>query len=881
MRAKGTIATIEMKAPQIKKRRCIPKSHFAAAVAAVLAAVALTYPTWTSPVPKGANTSLETQIAEATGLHLENGAVQWMERPPDEGFHVARTWYEVVFPARAGAQKPTDIYRLLVRTVDRKTIFAVRALKNLTSSPEGDEGELVVSSPFAAAATRALGRVRSISIFDFRAAPIAEETESILDRGMRRITNFLETGHADGVGKTTIRFVSAPESVRFSLQKETLRITWTDAHGNTDATTVRANSENTQSAKIIVTPTLRPRKRPVLWAVDTIRSLSFVGPGPIEWLEGRAFAARDFFRRTRYRMLGDSGEAPPEAPDTTPVLQTALNLPVGLEIGTPISTEVWPPPAFEPPIFTRRLAGEGAWRPTGPDFVKRLKNAPPTFYKSFVRPDRERPYVTVQLFAMDMRQLQFHMVGGIEDPQSTTGSAGDGKLPRKKEITERIVAAFNGAFKTEHGAYGMMVAKNVLLPPKADSATVATLDDGTALMGTWPEEMKTPTEMHSYRQNMDPLVENGVVNPKKRYLWGFTLGNDLTKMQTVRSGLCMTDKGYLIYAWGEDVTAQTLGIAMNAASCTYGLHLDMNPYHTAFIYYLFQQAADGERPTYEAVSAIPQTMYSPHRYVNGAPKDFFFLALKNTSPGPGWTADGLAQTVPAFLPSVFRKDEGGCRLTAVHLGRVSAHLTPGDIPEQLSPPDHTKENPSGNKTLLVDIDLGAWSPNRGQVVNDSVTVEPAKGAAVVGVDNFGVPILSAWPFDRAAPITDTLQGRWFPNENEARGDELIVGLGSKEDWIFIAEGPLSSVKSVLDAEGVSKKIYFPNGDEFRDTPRVFVRDEKGMIDQAGNRIRKTDMTATHLQFSAAPRPLGVRPLRSAFSAKVPAVSAKEEKNGPD
>ena len=45
---------------------------------------------------------------------------------------------------------------------------------------------------------------------------------------------------------------------------------------------------------------------------------------------------------------------------------------------------------------------------------------------------------------------------------------------------------------------------------------------------------------------------------------------------------------YRFYAWGDDVSATTLGKAMKMASCIYGMHLDMNPFHTGFVFLTFE-----------------------------------------------------------------------------------------------------------------------------------------------------------------------------------------------------------------------------------------------------------------------------------------------------
>src|SRR5258708_37997993 len=85
---------------------------------------------------------------------------------------------------------------------------------------------------------------------------------------------------------------------------------------------------------------------------------------------------------------------------------------------------------------------------------------------------------------MGLRQLDLDMEAGVEDPEPLTGPPGAGRIPRDPAVYRRVVAAFNGAFKTDHGHYGMMVHKRVLLPPVPGSATVVVLDDGRVGFGT-------------------------------------------------------------------------------------------------------------------------------------------------------------------------------------------------------------------------------------------------------------------------------------------------------------------------------------------------------------------------------------------------------------
>ncbi|HUT77936.1 MAG TPA: hypothetical protein VM285_09635, partial [Polyangia bacterium] len=483
----------------------------------------------------------------------------------------------------------------------------------------------------------------------------------------------------------------------------------------------------------------------------------------------------------------------------------------------------WPPVPLAPPVFERLRQGEGVWQPAVPEFAqsvldRELPEAPTAVYRTYLRTDRTRPYVRVHLFAIDTRQLELHMVGGLEDPQSTTGARGTGRLPRDPELLRLVLLAFNGAFKTEHGAYGMMVERTVLLPPQDGAATVATFEDGRLAMGNWPAGAPVPQEMVSLRQNMDPLVEDGVVNPRKRYLWGFTLGEDITNMNTIRSGICLTGAGTLVYAWGEDLTPRTLGVGMDAAGCVYGMHLDMNPYHTAFVYYGFPEDVNPKHPVFEAEVALSEMRYSPSRYVNGAPKDFFFMTVRRQGPGPGWSKEGLAQPAPAFVGAVFLKSEGDCELMAVDLLRTALETGAG----------------SGDDLLLADVSLGP-SPEESAATPAADALELADGVAVTGRRLIADGV--AEPADPGALV-------------------VAVGRGTG-NWLLVGRGPADELGRALVAAGVTAAVCRPaSGAE----PWLAVRRESAMTDFAGRPRSEAILRTSGLRVLARPVPLGGRRL---------------------
>jgi hypothetical protein len=189
----------------------------------------------------------------------------------------------------------------------------------------------------------------------------------------------------------------------------------------------------------------------------------------------------------------------------------------------------WPPVTI-PSIWKTLEPGEGVWQAPRLSWMKKLEVAgvdpssiPPAMLRTFVRPDPERPYTRVILVAMDMRQLDLDMEAGTEDPKPLTGGHGPGRIPRDPATYTRVVAAFNGAFKTEHGNYGMMVHKRVLLPPQPGAASIVVLSDDRVGFGTWADTHEIgrirgvdPSDIVSFRQNLDALVDQGEVNPMGR-----------------------------------------------------------------------------------------------------------------------------------------------------------------------------------------------------------------------------------------------------------------------------------------------------------------------------------------------------------------------------
>ena len=205
---------------------------------------------------------------------------------------------------------------------------------------------------------------------------------------------------------------------------------------------------------------------------------------------------------------------------------------------------------------------------------------------------------------------------------------------------------------------------------------VAVYRDGRTSMGSWrdpPDGVTTfeeewavaqiPADVVEMRQNLTSVVEGTEANPWRRWWWGAAPSNDDQQVLIHRSGMCLTSEGFMMYFWGKAMSSDALADAMLAARCVRGLHLDMNDRHTAFELYnvqpISQPFADLGRPVdreLEFEMNVPDSQNAYHmrgrklvrsmtpmrfpRYIQRDPRDFFYLTLRPTLPGPAIALSG-------------------------------------------------------------------------------------------------------------------------------------------------------------------------------------------------------------------------------------------------
>lgn len=615
----------------------------------------------------------------------------------------------VLFLSSETESSPKDVWRARVTVSPEGAPLNVAEVHNLTATAVGDDTTLVVNGRYGAFATVAFGQVQSVTLLDLSGEGSQNQTEKWLDRVMAAITNVQNTGTRSGVGRIDITLDQPAKRVGLALGSDALSIQLADddgPHVSRHAKFDFAKGElegdlgmHAQAARHLPKPI-------VFWAVDTVRAVPWIGAGPIAWLEEKVFSLKDSAKQVAFKMRGDDAEL--------------VTNPETLAGQTQKEGSSWPPPTVRS-IWKTLEPKEGEWAPPTAAWIKKFPilregDTPPSaFYATFVRPDEARPYSRVLMVAMDMRQLDLDMEAGSEDPKPLVGPPGIGRIPRDPAIAPRVSAAFNGGFKTEHGTYGMMVKRRVLLPAQPAAASVVVLKDGRFGMGTWGNTHDVggilnvnPADIVSFRQNLDPLVDGEKINPTGRALWGYTLPG--TSMQTERSGMCVTAAGHLIYAWGEDLNANTLGKAMRLAGCEYGMHLDMNPHHTGFIY---SNVTEIKGRNWKSELLTTQMGISPDRYIEYAPKDFFYVMMRDPRPpaveGVDWRVDAGTQPSPSWFGGLFTTHLEGADILEIEPNRASFRIRAGTREPDTKTGIHPSYDLAGDdaKRVLFALGMGA------------------------------------------------------------------------------------------------------------------------------------------------------------------------------
>jgi len=279
---------------------------------------------------------------------------------------------------------------------------------------------------------------------------------------------------------------------------------------------------------------------------------------------------------------------------------------------------------------------------------------------------------------------------------------------------------------------------------------------------------------------------------------------------TVRSGLCLTFGGKLIYFWGEHQSPETLGTAMIHAGCDYGLHLDMNSGHCGFEYFRVDPAdarpdlgrslergeAEGEVPRrpdllYRARKLTREMAHMRFpRYIGRDPRDFFYLLRRSSvfdgAPAgleAGWVARGAREGFP--VPMVTGRTSWETDIIKSDVSQVEFSVEP--------------ERPE-DAPVALPFATAAGGMSTGLVLGGAVVSPLQPGEPVVGLGPYRAVAVS--PKAAAAERT-AVQGLPVSIVG-APNPRFAIGLDGGGNFL-VAEGrgDIAGLRRTLEAAGVA------------------------------------------------------------------------------
>jgi hypothetical protein len=236
---------------------------------------------------------------------------------------------------------------------------------------------------------------------------------------------------------------------------------------------------------------------------------------------------------------------------------------------------------------------------------------------------------------------------GSDDPPGALDEvppdAGDAVSTTNAE-SALLVGAFNGGFKRDAGAGGVLADGTVVSPLSSGFASAVIDRSGALTIGTWGSTAPgSVSSIVAVRQNLGMLVVDG--RPTAAALagpgdWGQILG---TSPLVARSSLGVDGAGNVYYAAAEHALPADLAQALVAVGVQSAMQLDINPYWPIL----------GIAPTPGAsmASMLPGSTMGPDVFLEGWQRDFFTVLAKPSRachlifPGPSDVPGPAAATV--------------------------------------------------------------------------------------------------------------------------------------------------------------------------------------------------------------------------------------------
>ena len=212
---------------------------------------------------------------------------------------------------------------------------------------------------------------------------------------------------------------------------------------------------------------------------------------------------------------------------------------------------------------------------------------------------------------IDHTAIRLALYPGLQEPP-VASPRGSAEVPPGERW--RLLATFNGGFKSVAGAGGFLVNGRVDEPLQKGFGTLVEYRDGRLAILDW-QGRTAPGMLVLARQNLPPLVWNGrpTARTSQNWLWGTTLGGGAAVWRTA---VGVTQQGDLVYAAADRQTASSLAGLMVQLGAVRAIELDINPEWPSFISY-------GRRGGRDPVKLIPNPQQSAYRYLTPDNRDFF------------------------------------------------------------------------------------------------------------------------------------------------------------------------------------------------------------------------------------------------------------------
>jgi hypothetical protein len=273
------------------------------------------------------------------------------------------------------------------------------------------------------------------------------------------------------------------------------------------------------------------------------------------------------------------------------------------------------------------FADEGAWHPAG-----RLVRGVPAIYETMVTPPGGTARAGIAW--MDTKLLSATLYSGSKSPG---GGPYRYTAPIGRAQAASLVAAFNGGFKMADARGGYYTEGRVIYPLVPGAASLVIYADGSVTVGAWGTDVVMTPNVVAVRQNLVPLVANGLPTALAAgnwKAWGITCGVRSCAASVPgiehqwRSGAGVTADGALVYAVGPGLDPFQLAMLLVRAGVVRGMQLDINPPWPVFASY-DPATATGIASPYNGSKLLSSTRQGPWTFFEPSwARDFITMSAR-------------------------------------------------------------------------------------------------------------------------------------------------------------------------------------------------------------------------------------------------------------